>query len=134
MPSSRRDTAEPLAEVPPAPHELPVADSLLETAPCGFLSFSDDGVIRASNALLRDLLDVRQEELIGRRVESILSVGARIFYQTHLFPLLKLHGRAEEIFLLLHAKSGEDVATLCNAVRRQRDGEWITDCVFMRVY
>jgi len=108
-------------------------DSLLETAPCGFVSFTDDGTIRATNATLRDMLGYGREELNGQRVEFLLNMGSRIFYQTHLFPLVKLHGKAEEIFLLLRAKTGDDVATLCNAVRRQREGEWTTDCVFIRV-
>jgi PAS domain S-box-containing protein len=108
-------------------------DSLLETAPCGFVAFADDGTIRAANATLREMLGYGRDELQNRRVESILNIGSRIFYQTHFFPLVRLHGRAEEIFLLLRSKSGDDVATLCNAVRRQRGGEWITDCILMRV-
>jgi signal transduction histidine kinase len=79
------------------------------------------------------MLGYGRDELQNRRVESILNIGSRIFYQTHFFPLVRLHGRAEEIFLLLRSKSGDDVATLCNAVRRQRGGEWITDCILMRV-
>jgi len=108
-------------------------DSLLETAPCGFVAFADDGTIRAANATLREMLGYGRDELQNRRLESILNIGSRIFYQTHFFPLVRLHGRAEEIFLLLRSKSGDDVATLCNAVRRQRGGEWITDCILMRV-
>jgi PAS domain S-box-containing protein len=108
-------------------------ESLLDTAPCGFVSFSDDGTVRASNATLLTMLGYTRDEVVGRRIESLLNVGSRIFYQTHFFPLLKMHLRAEEIFLLLRSKSGEDVATLCNAVRRERDDEWVTDCVFMQV-
>ena len=106
---------------------------MLDAAPCGFVSFADDGTLRAVNATLLEMLGSARAELIGRHVESILAVGSRIFYQTHLFPLLRLHGRAEEIFLLLRAKGGEDVAALANAVRRERGGEWVTDCVLMRV-
>ena len=58
------------------------------------------------------MLGYGRDELQGRRVESILNIGSRIFYQTHFFPLVKLHGRAEEIFLLLRAKSGDDLATM----------------------
>jgi signal transduction histidine kinase len=108
-------------------------DSLVEHAPCGFVSFTDDGTIRTANAMLRQMLDLTREDLTGARIETILNVGSRIFYQTHFFPLLKLHGKAEEIFLLLRARSGEAVATLCNAVRRKRGDEWLTDCVLMRV-
>jgi signal transduction histidine kinase len=79
------------------------------------------------------MLGFTREELMGRHIETALHVGSRIFYQTHLFPLLRLHGRAEEIFLLLRAKDGRDVGALVNAVRRERGGDWVTDCVLMQV-
>ena len=108
-------------------------DPLLDQAPCGFVSFSDDGTIRTANATLLGMLGYTADDLRGRHVETILTIGARIFYQTHLFPLLRLHGHAEEIFMLLRSKNGDDVAALMNAVRRQRQGEWISDCVLMQV-
>jgi signal transduction histidine kinase len=89
--------------------------------------------VRTVNATLLDMLGFGRGEIVGRHVETILTVGARIFYQTHFFPLLRLHGRAEEIFLLLRGKDGTEVATIANAVRRERGGEWVTDCVLMRV-
>ncbi|MBA2671033.1 MAG: PAS domain S-box protein, partial [Gemmatimonadetes bacterium] len=108
-------------------------DALLDAAPCGFVSFVDDGTIRAANATLLRMLGYSSVDLTGKRVETILAVGSRIFYQTHLFPLLRLHGHAEEIFMLLRAKDGSDIAVLLNAVRREREGEWITDCAVMQV-
>ena len=111
----------------------PAIDPILDAAPCGFVSFADDGTIRAANTTLLELLGLTRDELVGRRIETILNVGTRIFYQTHLFPLLKLHGRAEEIFLLLRPAAGGDIGMLTNAVRRERGGEPITDCVLVRV-
>ena len=108
-------------------------DPLLDGEPCGFISFSDDGGLRVVNQTLLDMLGLVREELIGKHIESILAVGSRIFYQTHLFPLLRLHGHADEIFLLLRGKSGEDVAVLANAIRRTRGGEWTTDAVLLRL-
>ena len=106
---------------------------LLDQAPCGFASFADDGTITAANATLADMLGYAHGELEGRRIESLMGVGTRIFYQTHFFPLVRLHGRAEEIFLLLRGKDGADVGVLANAARRERGGAWANDCVFMRV-
>ena len=107
---------------------------LLDTAPCGFLSFTDDGTVRAVNTTLLQMLGYERGDLLGRHVETILAVGTRIFYQTHFFPLVRLHGRADEIFLLLRTKSGDDVGVLTNALRRHRDGSDVTDCVLMRVH
>jgi PAS domain S-box-containing protein len=108
-------------------------DELLNHAPCGFLSFADDGTVRAANATLLELLGYARDELVGRHVEAVLTVAGRIFYQTHLFPLVRLHGRAEEIFLLLRARDGGEVGALLNAVRRERGGECVTDCALMVV-
>jgi PAS domain S-box-containing protein len=106
---------------------------LLDQAPCGFVSFADDGTIMAANAMMAHMLGYGRGELEGRRIESLMSVGARIFYQTHFFPLVRLHGRAEEIFLLLKDRDGGEVGVLANAARRERGGAWATDCVLMRV-
>jgi signal transduction histidine kinase len=108
-------------------------EGLLATAPCGFVAFTDAGTVTAANATLLEMLGFASEQVIGRHVDSLLTTGGRIFYQTHLFPLLRLHGRADEIFLLLRAQDGADVATLGNAVRRERNGEWVTDCVLLPV-
>jgi PAS domain S-box-containing protein len=108
-------------------------DERLDTAPCGLLSFTDSGIIASINLTLLDMLGYEREELVGTHVEQILTVGSRIFYQTHWFPLLRLHGRAEEIFLMLRAKSGEEVGVLVNARRWER-GEGVEyDCVLIRV-
>src|SRR5688500_7047748 len=91
-----------------------VVDPLLDAAPCGFVSFGDDGAIALVNRTLLELLGYERDELLGRHVETILTIAGRIFYQTHLFPLLTLHGRAEEIFLLLRPKGGGEVGALVN--------------------
>src|SRR4051812_17461712 len=103
-------------------------DDLLDDAPCGFVSFSDDGTVQHINSTLLLRLGYARGEVRGRRIESLLGVGSKIFYQTHFFPLLKLHEHAEEIFMLLRAKDGEDVAMLCNAVRRERSDVTMIDC------
>ena len=109
-------------------------DELLNTAPCGFLSFTDDGTIRAVNGTLAGWLGYDVDGLTGRKIDVVLPVASRIFYQTHFFPLMKLHGHAEEVFLTLSAHDGSPVPTLSNAVRRVRDDQPITDCVFLPVH
>ncbi len=109
-------------------------NEVLDAAPCGFLSVADDGSIRAINAtLLRILGYERADELCGQHLQRILTAGARIFYQTHLFPLLKMRAHVEEIYLSLRAKSGEEIPVLINARRTERDGAPISDCVFVRM-
>jgi PAS domain S-box-containing protein len=107
--------------------------NLLDRAPCGFVSIGDDGRIVLINSTLLERLGFSRDELAGQSVEKILTVGSKIFYQTHLFPLVKLHGKAEEIFILLREKSGDDIGMLCNAARREIGGGSVTDCIMMEV-
>jgi len=108
-------------------------DDLVKTAPCGFLEFADDGTILAANPMLLEVLEYQPGELEGRSINLVLSVPGRIFYQTHFFPLLKLHAKVEEIYLSLRSKSGRDVPVLLNAARRERDGAAVNDCVLIPI-
>lgn len=113
---------------------VPEADaSLLDTAPCGFVSFDDTGRVLYANSTLAERLGYDREQMERQHVEKLLALGSRIFYQTHFFPLVKLRGQAREVFLLFRTGSGEDVGMLCNAIRRQRNGAFVTDCVLMEV-
>jgi PAS domain S-box-containing protein len=108
-------------------------DELVDALPCGIVSFTDEGRILFANRTLATLLGYEPDDLPGKHVESLLTVAGRIFYQTHFFPLLRLHGKVEEVFLLLRKKDGADVGTLCNGARRERDGVLVNDCVLMEV-
>ena len=79
---------------------------LLDGAPCGFVSYGDDGRVLQINATLLERLGYAREDVVGKHVETIFAIGSRIFHQTHFFPLVKLHGRAQEIFMLLRARDG----------------------------
>ncbi|HET6255406.1 MAG TPA: PAS domain-containing protein [Puia sp.] len=104
----------------------------LDDAPCGFLIITDDGQIEAvNNTLVSTLGYAMKEDLTGRPFESILTIASRIFYQTHLYPLVNLHGVANEIFLTLQKKSGEHYQALCNAVRRKKEDTALIHCILV---
>lgn len=104
-------------------------DDALNRLPCGFLSFADDGVIRAINDTLLELLGYERAELEGRHIELLLPAGGRVFYHTHLFPMLRLQGKIEEIYFLLRAKDGTTIPVL---VYGKRTGT-ANECVFIHV-
>jgi sigma-B regulation protein RsbU (phosphoserine phosphatase) len=106
-------------------------DDLLDTGPCGFLTLRDDGSIEAVNTTLLSWLGQSREGLLDRHVDAVLPVASRIFFQTHIFPLLKLQGRAEEIYLSLRSADGTQQPVLLNAVRRERTGQHLNDCVLV---
>ncbi len=105
----------------------------LDHAPCGYVAFTDEGIIREINTTLARWLGYDRAELVGQKFENILAVGARIFYHTHLFPILKLRGAAEEIYLSLRSRDDEEVPVLVNGVRHDRAGEMRSECALMRM-
>jgi sigma-B regulation protein RsbU (phosphoserine phosphatase) len=101
----------------------------LEQAPCAFVEFGDDGIVTYANAMLAELVGIQASALPGKKFESLLTLPNRIFFQTHLFPLLKLHGRAAEVFLGLRGPDGTPVPVITSGVRRGA----IIQCVFLPI-
>src|SRR5690242_3769254 len=97
-------------------------DDLLDTAPCGFVSLAEDGTVLRTNRTLAGWMETTARELQGRRFETLLSPGGKVFYQTHLFPLLKLSRHADELYLALRTGHGNEIPVLVNGVQRQAAG------------
>jgi len=102
----------------------------LDTAPCGYLVFTDDGIISDVNKTLTAMLDYGDRSMVsGRHIESLFTTAGRIFYQTHFFPLLRLHGRADEIFFTLVGKDKKELPVICNGVRKGEGDKAENHCI-----
>lgn len=70
-------------------------EDLYEHAPCGYLSTQLDGRIAKVNATLLDWLGYRREDLVGHKhFSELLTVGGRLYHETHFAPLLRMQGRS----------------------------------------
>ncbi|WP_250030739.1 SpoIIE family protein phosphatase [Paractinoplanes maris] len=99
-------------------------DDLYEHAPCGNLSSSSDGTIARVNATLLGWLGFTREELVGKRFGELLTMGARIYYETHFAPLLAMQGELSGIALDLRTKDGDRFPVLVSSiVKSGRDGQ-----------
>jgi sigma-B regulation protein RsbU (phosphoserine phosphatase) len=99
---------------------------LFESAACGLLRTTGDGTIVHVNAMMASWCGRPAAELCGNRFTSILTVGSRLFHQTHWMPLLQMQGSVSEVqFEVLH-RDGRAIPMLVNAVaRRGAPGEAI---------
>ncbi|MFI6791038.1 PP2C family protein-serine/threonine phosphatase [Nonomuraea sp. NPDC050383] len=94
-------------------------EELFEDAPCGFLVTDADGVIRRANRTFLTMTGRRAEDLVGRvRLQELLVVGDRIFYETHFAPLLALQSSAHEIAVDFRGAAGDRLPVLLNAVMK----------------
>jgi signal transduction histidine kinase len=108
-------------------------DPLIDGAPCGYLAFDDAGTLTLVNATLSVALGYPPGTLQGTPLERLLPLPERIFLDTHLRPLLRLEGRADEIYLALRTAGGDALPVLGNAVRRVVDGTPRTECVLLTI-
>ena len=92
-------------------------ENYLQYAPCIYFSCNDEGIILEVNHTACQKLGYAKEELAGKKVEVIFTVASRIFQQTHFFPLLKMQGHAEEIYITLLTKENQQLPVLINATR-----------------
>ncbi|HET6227937.1 MAG TPA: ATP-binding protein [Bacteroidia bacterium] len=89
---------------------------LYDNSPAFLFSFSQDNLlINAINPAFLQKLNYTFAEVAGiKKLTDLLTVGSKIFYQTHFSPLLILHGKFNEIFLSFITKSGEELPVLLN--------------------
>jgi phosphoserine phosphatase RsbU/P len=96
---------------------------LFENAPCGYLTTGPDGRITKVNATLIVWTGFEADNFIGRRVHQFLNMAGRIYYETHIAPLLRMQGFFNEFALDFETATGERLPVIANAVeRRDADG------------
>ena len=101
------------------PRRLEEIADLYENAPCGNLLTSVDGLVLRANATFLALTGYRSEELVGRlRFDELLTPGGRIYYETHLRPLLHMQGQIREVAVELVCADGGRLPTMINSVIR----------------
>ncbi|MGC5008480.1 PP2C family protein-serine/threonine phosphatase [Streptomyces sp. DT203] len=101
------------------------AEDLYEHAPCGYLSTLLDGQIAKVNTTLLDWLGYKRGDLVGRRhFSDLLSVGGRLYHETHYAPLLRMQGEISGIALELKAADGSRLPVLVTStVKTGSDGQ-----------
>lgn len=102
-----------------------------ENALSGFAIADPQGQLIKVNSTLLSWLGCRQEDIKGKRISDLLSVGGKIYYETHLWPLLRMQGYFDEVALELACEKSPRMPVLINALeRREADGQplfvWVT--------
>jgi sigma-B regulation protein RsbU (phosphoserine phosphatase) len=103
----------------------PIEDyrDLFENAPCGYLTIGSDGRITQVNATLTAWTGFEADKFVGRRLHQFLNMAGRIYYETHIAPLLRMQGFFNEFALDFETTAGERLPVIANAAeRRDTDG------------
>jgi sigma-B regulation protein RsbU (phosphoserine phosphatase) len=82
--------------------------SFFDTAPCGLLLTRLDGTVLRANATLLEWVGRSRAEVEGRvRFADLLTVGGRIYHETHIAPLLIAHGRVDGLAIELRGPGAD---------------------------
>ena len=103
-------------------------------AACGLLTTTTDGIIVRVNATFCAWSGYSAEELLERRrVQDLLTVGGKVFHQTHWAPLLEIQRSVAEVKLEVRHRDGRKVPMLINAARYRHEGVDYDDFAFIVV-
>lgn len=108
---------EGMSEAATGPAQRHIED-VYDSAPFGYISALPDGTIVTINRTLLRWGKYRREELVARRrFQDLLTVGGRIFYETHYAPLLRMQGFINEVAFDLLCDGDGQLPTLVNTVQ-----------------
>jgi len=111
----------------PAEQPDPMAPAAHEAA-CGMVTTDTKGLVLWVNATFCSWLGLSAEALVGRKkLQDLLTIGGRIFHQTHWAPLLQLQGSVAEVKLDFVDAQGRLVPMVLNALVRERQGTRVND-------
>ncbi|WP_373453820.1 PP2C family protein-serine/threonine phosphatase [Streptomyces sp. 2R] len=100
------------------------AEELYEQAPCGYLSTLMDGTIAKINITLLDWIGLERSRVVGRmRFTDLLTVGGKLYHETHFAPLLQMKGEVSGIALDIKGAAGRKPVLVTSKVKTSEDGE-----------
>ncbi|TDD22301.1 PAS domain-containing protein [Kribbella turkmenica] len=92
------------------------AEEAYESAPCGQLSTSMDGTIVRINRTLLDWLGRPRDDVVGRlRFPDLLTIGGKLYHETHFAPLLHMQGEVSGVALELRTAGGTRMPVLISS-------------------
>lgn len=100
------------------------AEELYEQAPCGYLSTLMDGTIAKINTTLLEWLGLERPQVVGRmRFTDLLTVGGKLYHETHFAPTLQMKGEISGIALDIKAAGQRMPVLVTSRVKTSGNGE-----------
>jgi sigma-B regulation protein RsbU (phosphoserine phosphatase) len=108
-------------------------EELYQHAPCAYLSTLPDGTIVKLNQTFTRWTGHDRALVVGRRrLQDLIPPGARIHYETHLAPLLRMQGHLREVATEIVCADGTRLPVILNAVAKvTADGTPVTHRVVL---
>ena len=97
---------------------------MIENAPCGYITLHANGRIEHVNLTFLTWSGHAADQMVGKRFSDFLTIPGRIYYETHIAPLLRMQGFFNEFAIDMLNAVGEPLQMIANAnERRDPDGK-----------
>lgn len=102
-------------------------EDLFENSPCGYITLRTNGRIERVNKTFLAWTGHAAADMVDKRFSDFLNMAGRIFYETHIAPLLRMQGSFNEFALEMVTAQGEPIQMICNALEsRSTDGKLVS--------
>jgi sigma-B regulation protein RsbU (phosphoserine phosphatase) len=91
-------------------------EDMVENAPCGYVTLQTNGRVERVNKTMLGWTGHTAEQMIGKRFSDFLNMAGRIFYETHIAPLLRMQGFFNEFAIDIVAADGKPIQMIANAL------------------
>jgi len=99
-------------------------NDFFESSLCGFVITDAEGNITRINRRIADWLTTSPESFSGKRFSDIFAVGGRIYFETHLWPLLSMQGYFDEVAVeLIDTGNGKLPVYINGYDKKSEDGQ-----------
>lgn len=91
---------------------------LYERAPCGYVFTLPDGAFARVNQTFLEWTGYTRDELLRGRLQDLLTVPGKMFYENQYAPLLRMQGTVQEVAFDIVRRDGTRLPVLINSVLR----------------
>jgi sigma-B regulation protein RsbU (phosphoserine phosphatase) len=102
-------------------HRIDDFEDMFENSPCGYVTLETNGRIARVNKTLLGWIGRTADEMNGKRFSDFLNMAGRIFYETHIAPLVRMQGFFNEFAIDMVTASGKPMQMICNALEGRDD-------------
>ena len=89
---------------------------MIENAPCGYITLHASGRVDHVNRTFLEWSGHTADQMVGKRFSDFLTTPGRIYYETHIAPLLRMQGFFNEFAIDMVTAAGEPLQMIANAL------------------
>jgi sigma-B regulation protein RsbU (phosphoserine phosphatase) len=91
-------------------------EDMFENAPCGYITLLPNGRVERVNKTLLSWIGYTTKQMAGKRFSDFLNMAGRIYFETHIAPLLRMQGFFNEFAIEMIAAAGGPLPMIANAL------------------